>query len=111
MGNDEIFERIVQFAEEEFGLRARDGRVDRDVKLYEDMKLYGDDAVEFLIEFGKKFNVDVSKFETDKFFKGEGYDLWSAIKELYDPEKYPIYPKRPLTLGDLEQAAINGKLI
>lgn len=41
-------------------------------RIQTDLNIYGDDAVEFLLDFSKKFNVVVTDFYADKFFKGEG---------------------------------------
>lgn len=37
-----------------------------------DLHITGDDAVEFILSFGKKFNVDVSKFQLADYFEAEG---------------------------------------
>ncbi len=40
--------------------------------LERDLRITGDDAVEFILAFGQKFNVDVSKFRLDEYFEAEG---------------------------------------
>lgn len=37
-----------------------------------DLGIYGDDAVELILAFGKKFSVDVSKFRASEYFISEG---------------------------------------
>jgi acyl carrier protein len=78
---------------------ATDEPINHQTRLYEDLGIYGDDAVEFLIAFGKKFNVDVSKFMAADYFKGEGASF-------FDIEK----PTKPLTLLHLKKAIIAGRL-
>ena len=34
-----------------------------------DLRITGDDAVEFILAFGQEFNVDVSKFKLDEYFE------------------------------------------
>ncbi|MCD6067058.1 MAG: hypothetical protein K0S33_1884 [Bacteroidetes bacterium] len=70
----------------------------KETRLYEDLGLYGDDAVEFFEEFGAEFNVVLANFNIAKYFKGEGWSL----KE--------IEKGRSLTLYDLEKAIKAGRL-
>jgi hypothetical protein len=80
-----------------------------DTKLYEDLNIYGDDVVEFLIDFGKEFNVDVSNFMAADYFKGEGIDLITPIINLFSKHKAQSI-KKTLTLGHLEKAIKAGRL-
>jgi hypothetical protein len=66
--------------------------------LQSDLNIYGMDAVEFIIDFGHKFGVDVSSFDAEKYFKPEGYGV---------PDK--DYPK--LTIGDLLNSVGKGILL
>jgi len=83
-----------------------------DTRLYEDLKIYGDDAVEFLIDFGKEFNVDVSNFMAADYFKGEsGVDFITPIINLFKKDKIkPTKATKTLTLGHLEKAISVGRL-
>lgn len=73
-----------------------------------DLKIWGDDAFEFIEAFSKEFNVDLSQFEFDKYFKAEGdWVLPSIVGFLLGNRKQAYVP---ITLGDLEQAVIRGKL-
>jgi len=81
----------------------------KDTKLQEDLNIWGDDAVEFIYDFGKKFNVDISEFDIRKYFKPEGDTILASIVNHFRktrPQKFSS-----LTLGDLEQAIRDGKLI
>lgn len=99
---DHILRELIELLEEEQG---RAGSFTRDTRLYEDLNIYGDDAFEFMVSFGKKFNVDLSGFDFNKYFKSEGFDLFGGF---FNPVGYF---KKPITLGDLEQAVINGKMV
>ncbi len=56
--------------------------------LQSDLGIYGLDAVDCMLNFGKKFGVDVSRFDAEKYFKPEGYG--APHKEYLE-----------LTIGDL----------
>ena len=79
------------------------------VRLYEDLGIYGDDAVEFLIKFSKEFNVNVSNFMAADYFKGDGVDFIMPIINLFSKRKAQSV-KKTLTLGHLEKAIMAGKL-
>lgn len=66
--------------------------------LQHDLGICGMDAVEFIVNFGKKFNVKVSSFDAEKYFKPEGFG--STNKE---------YPK--LTIGKLVDSIDVGVLL
>ena len=81
----------------------------KDTKLQEDLNIWGDDAVEFIEDFGANFNVDISEFDFRKYFKPEGDMILASIVDLFRKTKPLEYTL--LTLGDLEQAIRNGKLV
>lgn len=66
--------------------------------LQSDLNIYGMDAVEFILNFGNKFGVDVSGFDAEKYFKPEGYGV---------PDK--DYPE--LTIKDLLNSIEKGLLL
>ena len=66
--------------------------------LQSDLEIYGNDAVDFVLNFGKIFGVDVSSFDAEKYFKPEGYI-----------DSYKEYPE--LTIGDLVKSVNNGILL
>lgn len=65
--------------------------------LQSDLKIYGLDAVDFILNFGKRFGVDVSNFDAEKYFKPDGF----SVKKDY-PE---------LTIGDLINSIEKGVLL
>lgn len=76
--------------------------LNENTRLYEDLGIYGDEASSFFIEFGNYFNVDVSKLELDKYFKGEGLSIFSLFKKRKD--------NYSLTLGCMVYATKKGAL-
>jgi acyl carrier protein len=68
--SDSNFEKLKEFIVEQAGVYETE--VTTNARLYDDLGIYGDDAFELLVKYGKKFNVDVSKFMAADYFKGEG---------------------------------------
>lgn len=107
MENSEVFEKIKLFIKNE--RYEYDFSLKRDTMLQRDLGITGDDAIEFILSFGKTFNVDVSNFMLADYFDGEGdYCIDNFIRVLIG-KKTPQRDKE-LTLGDLERAVIIGKL-
>ena len=81
-------------------------------RLYEDLGIYGDDANEFLVAFGKEFNVDVSNFMAADSSKGEGgVDFITPIINLFEKDKIrQVKATKTLTLRHLEKAIKAGRL-
>ena len=106
MMSDEIFERLKQFITDQgfgytlpFPLLFKKKELTRDMALEKDLGITGDDSEDFLIAFGSEFNVDVSKFPVGDYFKDEGDPLLPSARRV-----------KPLTVGQLEKAAIAGRL-
>lgn len=80
--------------------------LNRSTRLYQDLKIDGDDAFELLKDFSSKYNVDMSDFKFNEYFSPEGIDIIGAIISLFKNR-----PKlKELTIGDMELAVIEGKL-
>lgn len=113
--NDEIFNKIKVFIlDEGFGytlpypLHIKKKEITRETTLEGDLRITGDDSDEFLIAFGKEFNVDVSKFPIGDYFGDEGDPILPAIiRFLFNKKKRQT---KPLTVGQLEKAVIAGRL-
>lgn len=104
--NDEIFEKIKLMVIDKMG-KYRKPLV-RDTTLEKDLGMSGDDAVEFIFEFSKRFSVDISKFEFKRYFFPEGDFILPAIIRSFAGRKNP--KQGELKLGDLEKAVIAGRL-
>ena len=97
--NEDVFMQIKKFTIKEVCLTKE--KLDRSTKLYDELGISGDDAVEFILAFGKHFNVDISRFSISDYFHPEGYSVFS----LSSTKK-----KKELTLAHLEKAAIAHRL-
>lgn len=80
------------------------------LRLEEDLYIYGDDAVEFLDTYSKRFDVDISEFSYSYYF----------TPEVYYPFIYKLIPnlskkRGSLTLADLEKGIqckeLNDKIL
>lgn len=103
---DDVFKRIVLLIENKMGKYRK--RMNEETCLEKDLGMIGDDAVEFLIDFGKEFNVDVSKFNFTEYFHPEGDSILPAIIRLFTNKKNP--KKGELTIGHLVKAVKLGRL-
>ncbi len=105
MNEDDIWRQIIQFVKEE----RWDGEYTRETDLVKDLKLKGDDAYEFICLYSKKFNVNIAKFNSEKYFYAEGDWILLEILDLILKRKKEI--KEKITLGDLERGVKEGKLV
>jgi hypothetical protein len=83
-------------------------RVTPDARLVEDLKLDGDDAVDALLEISKKCSMDVSGFDSTRYFRSEPTLL--SLLPFLPSQKKRAEPKQSLTVGTLIEAARNGRL-
>ena len=95
--SNEIFDRLKEFVIKESAVD--DGEITRDTQIEDELGVTGDDAVEFMIAYGKTFNVDVTKFMAADYFRGEGWNLFPSKKS-----------GKILTVGHLEKGILAGRL-
>lgn len=112
MINDEmIFERLKGFI---YSVRWKYRQsLTFETRLYEDLKIDGDDAIDFFLAFENEFNVDVSQFNLGKYFNGEGFDpigLSKVFKMLKGQKETSSEKKISLNLGHLVKAIKEGHL-
>ena len=74
---------LKQFIED-FGVELNT-EIKENTEIEYDLKITGDDAVEFILSFGQKFNVDVSKFQLADYFEAEGKLLPFIFNIMYNP--------------------------
>jgi acyl carrier protein len=104
--NDELFNKVKEFTVEQAAVT--EAEVTENASLENDLGVYGDDAVEFILAYGKEFNVDVSRFMAADYFDGEGdVILPSIIRAITGKKKSP---KKTLTLNHLVKGVIAGRL-
>ncbi|WP_276504407.1 DUF1493 family protein [Terrimonas pollutisoli] len=104
--NNEIFDRLKRFTIKQAAVTEKE--VTENAGLENDLGVSGDDAVEFIIAFGKEFNVDVSKFMAADYFSPEGDSILPAFIRMVTGKKHP--KQKELTIKHLEKAIIAGRL-
>jgi hypothetical protein len=105
--DNERFDKMKKFAVRQAALRY-DDMVNPDTSLETDLGIYGDDAVEFIIAFGKEFKVDVTRFMAADYFKAEEDIILPAIIRFFTEKKKR--KQKELKLKHLENVAIAGRL-
>ncbi len=75
--NEETFKKLKIFIVNQSAVN--DQIITRSTQIEDDLGVYGDDAVEFIVAFGKEFNVDVSKFMANDYFSPEGDFILPAL--------------------------------
>ena len=76
--------------------------LERTTTIMTNLGIDGDDAYDFIVAYGEKFQVDITNFMLSNYFNSEGFGFFTAVT---DPR-----PKKKLTLGDLEKGILAGKL-
>lgn len=104
--SDDIFNRLKAFVVKEAAVEEEE--VTADASLENDLGVHGDDAVEFIVAFGKEFNVDVSSFMAAEYFSPEGDVILPAIIRLFTGKKKA--KQKDLTIRHLEKAITAGRL-
>lgn len=80
-------------------------KINEFTRIEDDLFIYGDDAAEFMLEYSKKFNVDLSNFIFERYYTKETsfYNIYKFIPCLNKN-------RMVITLGDLENGIRLGKL-
>jgi acyl carrier protein len=85
--------------------------ITRESELEVDLGITGDDADEFIVKFGEKFNVDIENFNPNEYFLSEGEDHFQTIKSWLFGSKVKKNGRKRITVGDLEKAIKSKKLV
>lgn len=80
-----------------------DVEISMDTRLEDDLGVYGDDAVDFIVKYSDTFNVDVSDFNIKDFFSPE-QDLLSKLLFMSG------FLRKPFTVRDLYNGILEKKL-
>ena len=104
--NENNFEKLKQFVIKQSAVN--DEEITRDTQIEDDLGVTGDDAVDFLIAYGKTFNVDVSKFMAADYFGPEGNVLLSELGNWLTGKQKRT--RKVLTVAHLEKGIITGRL-
>lgn len=113
--NNEIFDRLKKFVSEQgfgytlpFPFLFKKKELTRETSIEKELRVTGDYADEFLIAFGKEFNVDVSKFRIGDYFGDEGDPILPELIRTFTGKK--SRQTKELTINHLEKAVIAGRL-
>ncbi|MCC8187500.1 MAG: DUF1493 family protein [Bacteroides sp.] len=105
-----LLKEIISFIENKYGI-IDDVPLNEDTLLEKDLRITGDEACDFMVEYGKHFNVNVSNFMADQYFEAEGHEYdWLSSLLLTFRLKKEAPPIKPFTLGDLVKGIKAGKL-
>ena len=104
--SSEIFESIKKFTVTKTGVS--DNEVTESAGLESDLGVSGDDALDYIVAFGKEFKVDVSKFMAADYFSPEGDSILPAIIRMFTGKKHP--KQKELLMRHLEKAVLAGRL-
>jgi acyl carrier protein len=105
--NNELFNRIKEFTINQSAVDQND--IKENTLLETDLGIYGAEAMDYIIAFGKHFNVNVSNFMAANYFSDEGgIKLFPWIIKLFGMKRIPR--KKELTLNHLMKAVEAGRL-
>jgi len=104
--NDEFFARLIKLIVDQSGVYEKE--VLREASIEDDLGIYGDDAIDLLVAYGKEFNVDLSRFMAADYFSPEGDAILPAIIRAFTGKSKPV--RKVLTVGHLEKGIHAGRL-
>lgn len=104
--SNEVFNLIVALIEAKMGKYSME--ITSKTCLDKDLGIIGDDAVELLLEYGAKFNVDLSGLNMKKYFVPEGDTIFPMILRYFTGKKDP--KDSELTIGHLEKGVFAERL-
>ena len=103
-------EEIIRFLSEFLNIKAH--RITNSTLLFDDLGIDGDDAVDLMEEFSKRFNVDLKTFAIGEYFGGEGLPptflfhwLIIILKRLFGKNAHEAAGLKPLSVARLVEAA------
>lgn len=74
-----------------------DSPIKENTRIYHDLNIYGDDAIEFLQKYAETFGVDVLELKFNDYFPTEGDSITRLILRIFKPK--PTY--KELTISKL----------
>ncbi|GAB3025227.1 hypothetical protein GCM10027051_32390 [Niabella terrae] len=104
--SEEILDKLKAFIIKEAAVE--DEEVIRDAQIEGDLGVTGGDALDFLITYGKTFNVDLTKFMAADYFYGDGDLILPAINRILAGKNKKR--NKILTVQHLEKGILAGRL-
>jgi acyl carrier protein len=107
---DEIKKRVIDFLSDETAIRA--SKISLNSRLFHDLGIDGEDAMDLIAAFSKSFGVDVSNFQYSEYFGDEGFCLLSELAELVKMilNRRTTADKKELTVEMLIESVQKGYL-
>ncbi len=84
----------------------KDDDIHPSADIEEDLYMWGEDGIEFLIAYGKRFNVDLTSFMADKYFAAESAIYLEKIVRLFGVKR----KRKSLKLYHLQKGIHSGVL-
>lgn len=106
----ELIDRVLAFVATKAGVSRN--KVSLDSRLGSDLGLDGDDALELLEYFGKKFKVSINDIDFEKYFNEEN-DIWGVqnfINKLFRKNKYIDKKNNEIYVSQLIDSLRTGRL-
>jgi len=102
------FQNLTEYIYSKYSIHYK--QLTRESEIEKDLKIAGDDAVEFIDDIFIKFNVRCILFDYNKYFDPEGFGLinFPKIINFITKKQKQATVKQRLTLGDIERAIISG---
>ena len=104
--SEEAFNKLKAFVVKQSAVT--DEEICRTTEIENGLGITGDDAVEFMVAFGKEFNVDVTRFMAADYFEAEGDKILPTLIRFLTGRKKKA--KKILTVGHLEKGILAGRL-
>lgn len=104
---NQLFEKLKMFVIKQSAVSESE-IINENTSIQNDLGIYGADAVEFIIEFGKEFNIDISNFKISDYFKDEGDQFFNTLIQFF--LKKETNKKKDLLVKHLLKAVMIGKL-
>jgi acyl carrier protein len=79
------FSIITKWIQKETGVNK--SSLKSSTRIYEDLRMDGEDAFELLKSFEHEFKLDMQNFDFNQYFAPEGIDLIGAISRLFNKNK------------------------
>lgn len=76
-----MFVQILELINEVTSYNEKEISLDTSINL--DLRIEGDDATDFIGKFAKKFSVDISAFDFDRYFITEGFNPMGYLNSLF----------------------------
>lgn len=104
--NDNILDDLFLFVKQESFVD--DEPLTLNTGLEEDLGLYGDDAIEFMLKYSDRYNVDIKRFMAADYFSSESRSTLSTILSSFFSKRSSS--KKSLTIRHLYEGIKSGKL-